>query len=363
MTEQQNTTQQIIPPCERSISIKGLIPALPERGKIKAGRKGVMKTSQNGKDFQPPQKLNHFIVTTLERGEDGNFLRDEAIHAILGDEPKSIPVRLLYDDISLNFPTRYACYAGRNLFCAGDGETAMRLINHKEPKDGKKQVPCTCERLEQGYTGSGRCKPNGVLSVIIDGVSGLGGVWKFRSTSWNSITSILSQMSYLRSITGGILANIPLRFEIYPKQVEVEGKQTTVYVTGLTYAGNIEDLQQVSHQIALGRAQHRISMQQIEDEARRLLPAPSDVLLPGDEGDDVVDEFYPEQASGKPVVTPPQRHRVTAADLTGASAPTVETLDHETGEVTKTVVERTATEDGDGAPTHDDEASFEDEEI
>ena len=78
------------------MSIKGMIPALPERGKIKIGRKGRMVTSKQGNEFQPPQKLNHFIVTTLERAEDGNFIRDEEIHKIIGDEPKKIPVRLLY---------------------------------------------------------------------------------------------------------------------------------------------------------------------------------------------------------------------------------------------------------------------------
>ena len=64
--------------------IKGIMPGLPEIGKIKIGMKGAVRTSKGGKDFQLPQRLDHFIVTTLERGEDGNFIRDEAIHQNLG---------------------------------------------------------------------------------------------------------------------------------------------------------------------------------------------------------------------------------------------------------------------------------------
>ena len=92
--------------------IKGLVPSLPERGKIKIGIKGATIRSRRGVDFQPPQKLDHFVVTTLERGKDGNFLPDAALMERLGDKPTEIPVRLLYDDPTLNFPTRLACFVG-----------------------------------------------------------------------------------------------------------------------------------------------------------------------------------------------------------------------------------------------------------
>src|ERR1700688_2255375 len=120
----------VIPPSRphhRSMSIKGLVPRLPERGRIAIGMKGEMITSQRGNQFQPPQKLDHFRVTTLERGKDGNFLLDAASHAKYGERPTEIPVRLLYDDPVLNYPTRYACFIGRTLWCTGDGESAFRL--------------------------------------------------------------------------------------------------------------------------------------------------------------------------------------------------------------------------------------------
>src|SRR3954464_7329989 len=110
----------------RQMAIKNLFPQLPERGKIKIGKKGPVRQSGGGRDFQPPVKLDHFIVTSLTRGEDGNFLPDKAIMDKLGPKPTEIPIRLIYDDPTLNFPTRYACYIGRALWCSGDGEVAVR---------------------------------------------------------------------------------------------------------------------------------------------------------------------------------------------------------------------------------------------
>jgi len=63
--------------------IKNLTPGLPEVGKIKIGYKGEEMTSKGGKRFQPPKKLDHFLITGLERGADGNFLRNEEYFDIL----------------------------------------------------------------------------------------------------------------------------------------------------------------------------------------------------------------------------------------------------------------------------------------
>jgi hypothetical protein len=287
--------------------IKGLVPSLPERGKIKIGIKGATIRSRRGVDFQPPQKLDHFVVTTLERGKDGNFLPDAALMERLGDKPTEIPVRLLYDDPTLNFPTRLACFVGRTLWCAGDGETATRLTELPAQVEGDRvelkphQVSCPCHRQDPAYTGRDKCKMNGALNVLIDGAGGLGGVWKFRTTSYNSIVGILSSLAFLRNITGGVLANIPLKLQIQPKQATspTDGGQLTIYVVNLTFDGETEQLQEIGHQIALRRATTHVSIEHIEDEARRALALmpPSNVALPGDDTDDVIEEFYPEQVN------------------------------------------------------------------
>lgn len=297
---------------QRSTSIKGLVPMLPERGKIKIGSKGAVRTSSKGAEFQPPQKLDHFVVTTLDRGADGNFKRDDAIHAMLGEKPTEIPVRLLYDDPALNFPTRYACFAGRTLWCAGDGETAQRV-----GPDNKSHVTvqCPCHRQDPAYEGSDKCKINGSLSVLIEGAGGIGGVWRFRTTSYNSVVGIMSTLSFLRSVTGGPLSNIPLTMAVRPKQVsDPRGRQQTVYIVSLEFAGDIGALQAIGHQIALDRATTHVSIELIETEARRLLlAAPDNVPLQGDVVEEVVAEFYPEQIDGDGSDAPPPPTRATVA--------------------------------------------------
>lgn len=315
----------ILPPprAMRPMMIKGLTPSLPERGKIKIGRKGAVMKSAKGNEFQPPVKQDHFTVTTLDRAADGNFARDEAAHKRLGDKPTRIPVRLLYDDPTLNFPTRYACYAGRTLWCSGDGDTAQRVRGDGKGHD---TVQCTCERQDPAYKGQDKCKMNGALSVLLEGGGGIGGVWKMRTTSYNSIVGILSTMAFLRSITGGPLANIPLVLTLTPKQVTdpVQGKQQTIYVVGLEYDGDVPQLQSTGHQIALERAKTHLSITHIEEEARQLLlAAPRSAPLPGDDNDDVIEEFYPEQVERGPAPPRPTRESVAAAqeDEIDASPP------------------------------------------
>lgn len=312
----------------RPTMIKGLIPSLPERGKIKIGRKGAVKTSQRGTEFQPPQKLDHFVVTTLQRGADGNFIPDDALMARLGDKPVEIPVRLLYDDPTLNFPTRYACFVGRSLWCSGDGEVAIRAPS--KPNEPPQEVACTCERADPAYKGNDKCKMNGSLSVLIEGAGGIGGVWKFRTTSYNSIVGIMSTMAFIRSMTGGVLANIPLKLKVQPKQATApDGSQVTIYIVSLEFDGDMNGLQTLAHGIALGRAKMNISIEHIEEEARRLLALapPANVPLPGDDTDDVIEEFYPEQ------VATPANTRADLDKFAGATVRNADVIDAETGEV------------------------------
>lgn len=285
-------TQEIIAPARpmRVTQIKDLVPSLPERGKIKIGIKGAVRKSSKGNEFQPPEKLDHFVVTGLERDQTGNFRRDEAIHKTLGEKPTEISVRLLYDDPALNFPTRYACFRGKTLWCSGDGERANRL-----GKDGQyHEGPCPCPRKDPGHTGPDKCKMNGVLSAMIDGAGSLGGVWKFRTTSYNSIVNILSSMAFLRSLTGGALANIPLQLRVSPKPAtKPDGSPVTIYMVSLEFNGDMDALQQR----AIERSKTMLNIAQIESEARRMLAlAPPSVPLAGDVASDVVEEFYPEQA-------------------------------------------------------------------
>ena len=274
----------------KAVMVKNLRPGLTEVGKIKIGQKGRVIQSRNGNEFQPPQKLDHFVITTLHRGADDNFLRDDGIHKRLGDKPTEIPVRLLFNDPWMNFRTQYVAFWGKTRFCTGDGETAQRL-----QKDGTlRELACPCERLDPGFDQNGKCKINGTLSVIIDGAEVVGGVWNLRTTSINTCQGIASSLAMLATVTSGNIAGVPLMLTIRPKAAQTpDGKATTIYVVGLEFRGSIEDLRGHAEKRALADATFGRRMLQIEEMASVALDAP---IVSDEEAIDVIQEFYPEEA-------------------------------------------------------------------
>jgi len=156
------------------------------------------------------------VITTMQRDAAGRLIPDTPLMARLnpgGGKITEIPIRLLYDDIDLNFLTRYACYRGTGAGCSGDGEAAQRLTG----ENGKYQeVPCPAS-ARTPYQAQDKCKTLGTLKVLIEGVDRVGGVWSFRTTSWNSVNAILSSLALIKTITGGPLAGIPLWMVLSPK--------------------------------------------------------------------------------------------------------------------------------------------------
>ncbi|MDD2904633.1 MAG: hypothetical protein PHU44_19550 [Syntrophales bacterium] len=274
------------------MAIKNLVPRLAERGKIKIGERGEIRTSQQGKQFSQPKKLDHFVVSTMQRDAAGRLLPDLELMRKLspqGGKLKELPVMLLYNDPDINFQTRYACYIGNRLWCCGNGEDAQRL-----EQDGKYQpVPCPCLRLEANYTGKDKCKPNGTLQVLLQGVDRIGGVWKFRTTSWNSVNSIMSSLKLIQAITGGVLAGIPLKLVLSPKTVTIPGtgQNMIVYVVSLEFSGTEQELAKIGYDIAKRRADHKAKMDLIEAEARKALEHLEETP---EEMREVQEEFYPE---------------------------------------------------------------------
>jgi hypothetical protein len=209
-----------------------------------------------------------------------------------------IPVRLLYDDIDLNFQTRFACYRGNRCWCSGDGEEAQRLAG----ENGKYQeVSCPCERQDPFYNGQDRCKILGTLQVLIEGTDRIGGVWKYRTTSWNTVNAILSSLALIKTVTGGPLAGIPLWMVLSPKAdtVPTTGQNMVVFVVSLEYRGPEQELAELGYDIAKRRIEHRVKMEQVEAQARRMLLPPH--AEPIEEQAETGAEFYPEGA----VMLPP----------------------------------------------------------
>lgn len=213
--------------------IKGLRPRLAEAGKIKIGKKGKEITSARGKKYCPPVKLDHFLVTTTQKGPDENFILDERVMSALLKKRKDggyaddkdgkvreIPILLLSDEIDDVFPTSYAKWSGQNKYCEGDGEKATRYEIKKneqgfyERTGEQKDVDCPCAFL-MGEKPS--CLACGTLhcSINVPGIATFGSVYLYRTKSVISIKEMLGSLFDLKARCG-VLMNLPLLLRVSP---------------------------------------------------------------------------------------------------------------------------------------------------
>jgi hypothetical protein len=234
--------------------IKTLEPRPAIVGRIKIGALGEKRTSKAGGTYQLPVKLDHFLVTKMERDkETGNFLPDLEIMAQLGAECRELDVQLVDDDIEVVFPHSLSYYAGKKCLCRGDGETAERREHllkvygpedHPEPMVPDATVAVLKEKMKTGDYGAWaktvcppetcrfftvkdeskpRCKALGRLYVTLPRYRPmLGGVYVLVTTSGEGIRSIVYTLEEIQSRTGGILEGIPLKLRLYPKTDETE---------------------------------------------------------------------------------------------------------------------------------------------
>ena len=274
--------------------IKGLIPSLMEVGKIKIGVKGTLMQSSSGTEFRPPKKLDHFIITTNERDENGDFKIDEVLMQSLKKNKKAvkdtngnltgIPIRLLYNNIDLNFSTRLAAYIGARCVCSGDGQKA-------KTRDGR-DIPCPCQCLDPDYKGKDKCKYNGTLTCLIEGTDYFGGCHKFRTTGKNSVQNITGSMMAIQTATCGTLAFLPLLLMVQPKTTTTpDGSTTTVYVVSVVFAGGVDKLQEEALKIHRDKMQYLQNMNHIEAMAKKQIECSG---VSPDEEKDIAEEFYPE---------------------------------------------------------------------
>ena len=272
--------------------VKGLMPGLAEVGKIKIGIKGDEVKSKDGNTFRLPKKIDYFRIVKNERDENDDYVLDDQIIEIIKNNPAAmynkemniigIPIRLLYNEIDLVFPTQYVSYVNGKLSCSGNGIKA-------NTRDGR-EIPCPCNRLDNTYTGKDKCKISGVLSCIIEGAN-VGGCHKFRTTSINSARYILSSLMLIKAATGGLLSFIPLRLVINPKKtiIPTTGKPTTVYVVTVEFQGGVEQLQQKALEMGRERVSLIENMRDIEAEAKRIVSVDTE-----QEEKEIAEEFFPE---------------------------------------------------------------------
>ena len=261
---------------------RGLNPRFAEMGKIKIGGKGKELKSKAGNNYRQPIKFEHFVVTTTEKDkETDNFIIDENIMKILGDKPKEIAITLPFDDIDMNFFTSFQYYAGKKCICQGDGLTAIRT----DKNDNKSQVDCNPEKCE--HLLDNKCKVSGILSCHIKASMEIGGVYRFRTHSWNSVSNILVALKYFSDNTNGILQGLPLKLKFLKKSTAEHGNVNvvTIVIDGV----EMLELRNKALEESKDRARLGIDMKLLENQATN-----EGFLDDKDDPEDVHDEFYNE---------------------------------------------------------------------
>ena len=285
---------------------------LAERGKIKIGGLGETRKSKEGKEYRLPIRFDHFVVTTMERDAKGDFVHDVELMKIIGDATDQspdkltrLPIRLIWNDPALNIATRYVAYAGKSVWCSGNGDEAQRLGALAKGKPNEYgSVKCPCERIEPGYSELVKnkespapiCKIAGLLSLLIEGAPGVGGVWKFRTGSFNSVDGLVGSLAFMQGITGGQLANIPLDLVLNSKQVtRPDGKAQKIFFVSIEFRGSIDDLREKGYKVALENSQANLRIEHIEAEARKSMETvPPNQVFDGENTAEDAQEFAPE---------------------------------------------------------------------
>ena len=265
------------------MAIKGLNPRLAEVGKIKIGGKGEERNGAKGK-YRLPVRYNHFVVTTTEKGSDGNYIPNKELMKNINPngQPKELKIRLPFDDIDTNFFTSYALYAGKKCACRGDGEKATRTSVKTGEVSQIKCDPKTCEFME-----SGKCKVSGILSCMLADNMDIGGIYRFRTHGWNSVSNILAALEYFSENTNGVLQGLPLKLVMLKKHTEEHGavNTVTIVIDGL----EMNQLRNEAMKEFRNRKMLGVDMKAIEKKA-----VSAGFLESTDAAEDIQEEWYPE---------------------------------------------------------------------
>ena len=275
--------------------IKGLAITPPVLGRISIGK----VVEKNG--MRLPEKDDQFSITSQIQTRDGWVLHplDEQLRKDQGGMIRSIPVRLLFNEPSLNFRAEYCLFdrtSGRPL-CVGNGETCKRSTS-----EGLQSLPCpgpdACP-LAKG----GNCKPYGRLNVAI-GDDDLLGSFVFRTTGFNSIRTLTARMSYLQALSGNRLACLPLEIRLRGKSTR-QSHGTPIYYVDLILRNGLSMEEALTQANALDCARREAGFNQAAlDVAAQQGLNNGTFEDSDDETEQVLEEFYSEAPAASQPQTP-----------------------------------------------------------
>lgn len=267
--------------------LKGLVITPPVVGRISIGR----VVERNGKRL--PEKDDQFTLTTQVQNRDGWMLHpaDEALRSEApGHKLRSIPVRMLFNDPALNLRADYSLFdrtSGRPM-CVGNGETSRR-----RDKDGISQQ--ACPGPDVCPYAAGDCKAYARLNVVIgDGDEDALGSFVLRTTSFNTIRTLVARLQYFSAVSGGRLACMPLELKLRGKSTAMSHRSAIYYVDLVVRAGLTLEQAILEAKEREGRRLLSGFEQSALDEAARRGFANGAFEDMAEDVSGVIEEFYPE---------------------------------------------------------------------
>ena len=267
--------------------LKGLSITPPTVGRISIGR----VVEKNGKRL--PQKDDQFTITSQVQMGDGWVLHplDEKLRKAAGGKLREIPVRVLFNDPGLNLRAAFSLFdreTGRPV-CVGNGETCRRSTNA-----GTEVLPCPGP--DACVFANGACKPYARFNVVIGDDDALGS-FVLRTTSYNTIRTLMARMEYFRALSGNLLACIPLELKLRGKSTTMS-YHTPIYYVDLVVRSGMTLEEAIAEAKALDAKRKDAGFdQQALDEAARKGFANGAFEELEEDVPAVVEEFFPEVGS------------------------------------------------------------------
>ena len=269
--------------------IKGLAITPPVLGRISIGK----IVEKNGKRL--PEKDDQFTITSQIQNKDGwvKHPLDEQLRAKAPNQNqklRTIPVRMIFNDPELNLRAEYSLFdrqTGR-LICSGNGETCQRL-----GQNGIEQHPCPSPDLCTLAQG-GLCKPYGRLYVNLDESDELG-TFIFRTTGFNSIRTLAARLSYYHAASGDLLSCLPLQLTLRGKST-TQSYRTPIYYVDLTLRDGVNLQEAITSAKQMDEQSKAAGFyQEALDHVARQGYGNASFEVGGEEGLDIVEEFYTEE--------------------------------------------------------------------
>ena len=219
---------------------------------------------------------------------------DELLRRDGGGKLRSIPVRLLFNDPSLNLRADYSLFdrsTGRPI-CVGNGESCRR----RGGDEGIETLPCLGPDLCR-FAG-GECKAYARFNAVIgDGEEDALGSFVLRTTSFNTIRTLAARLQYFCAVSGGRLACMPLELKLRGKSTAMSHRTAIYYVdlvvrTGMTLEQAISEAREKDVQ----RKDNGFDQKALDEAARQGFAngAFEDMA---EDVPSVIEEFYPEAES------------------------------------------------------------------